>query len=137
MLHTYQDPKAPGDRALGFILAGFVLFLPVVIVLNEIGHHFTWGGFVRAPAEAMALVLPFACLAFWWQHGICSEIRLDDNGTCELETRGQVIRLRVDEIRSVKGRRDADSERESYTIHHEASNRKHGIEILGPPPFAT
>lgn len=50
----------------------------------------------------------------------CREIRLDDGGTCELETTdGRVIRLHVNEIRSVKYSRDSDSNSESYTIHYQ------------------
>src|SRR6266511_2649446 len=55
---------------------------------------------------------------------MCGEIRLSDDGRCELETKRQVIRLHVNQIRSVKYWRDDESDRESYTIRYQGGKLK-------------
>jgi hypothetical protein len=76
------------------------------------------------PAAAMfggfsGVVFVFQCLAYRRdQYGICGEIRLSDDGTCELEAKRRVIRLHVNEIRSVRFWRETDEQSESYTIHY-------------------
>ena len=52
-------------------------------------------------------------------HGKCSAIRLSDDGTCELETKRRVIRLHVNQIRSVRFSPAGDESSESYSIRYE------------------
>jgi hypothetical protein len=75
---------------------------------------------------AAAIFGGFSALVFvaeWFayrrdQYGSCGEIRLSDDGTCELETNRTVIRLHVNEISAVRYRRETDEQNESYTIHY-------------------
>jgi hypothetical protein len=78
--------------------------------------------FGRDNASFLAMLIGLMTVAgyagYWHQHyGVCSEIRLSDDGTCELVTKRQVIRLHVNEIRSVKFS-PADDSRESYSIRY-------------------
>jgi hypothetical protein len=54
-----------------------------------------------------------------YRYDRCSEIRLGDDGTCELETRRQVIRLHVNEIRSVLYWPESDETGEHYTLYYQ------------------
>jgi hypothetical protein len=83
-----------------------------------LGFRFMW------PAAAIfggfsGLVFFAECFAYRHdQYGICGEIRLSEDGTCELETNRAVIRLHVNEVSSVRYRRETDEQNESYTIHY-------------------
>ena len=52
----------------------------------------------------------------WYDDGSCTEIRLSDDGMCELQTKHRVIRLHVVQIRSVQYARDSETDRENYKI---------------------
>ena len=69
--------------------------------------------------------------------GICGEIRLNDHGTCELETRRRVIRLHAHEIRSVRYSPENDEQRESYTIHYQSGKLDVGKQMTGFADFLT
>jgi len=45
-------------------------------------------------------------------------VRLDDDGTCELETVDHVTRIHVNEIRAVECRRDSENGAETYVIRY-------------------
>ena len=118
-MHAYRDPDAPGQRPLTLTFAGAMLF-PVAWAAAGVllGNGLTWS-FVRFAAPAIALWWLFAYLAYrHLSYGFCHEIRLSDDGTCELETRRRVVRLHVNEIKSVRYQRDSDDDSESYTIRY-------------------
>jgi hypothetical protein len=69
--------------------------------------------------------------------GICGEIRLGDDGTCELETKSRVIRLHAQEIRSVRYSPENDEQRESYTIHYQSGKLDVGKQMTGFADFLT
>jgi hypothetical protein len=52
------------------------------------------------------------------QYRGCSEIRLSDDGTCELDTPRRSIRVHVSEIRSVRYSPETDDSSESYSIRY-------------------
>ncbi len=123
MIHVYRDAKAREVRFWDF----FVPFLLVVgvLVLNLWPfdlweERFAWDmAAVVAFAAGLALLLGYSAFRRERYQG-CREIRLDDDGTCELETTdGRVIRLHVNEIRSVKYSQDSDSDSESYSIRYQ------------------
>jgi hypothetical protein len=110
MIHTYRESKTAKPSLIRN--AAF----PVVVVglLFWIGG-FTWvklGVFIGLIGLAWALVKAVGK----WHEGSCTEIRLSDDGMCELQTKRRVIRLHVVQIRSVQYARDSETGREDYTI---------------------
>ena len=69
--------------------------------------------------------------------GTCGEIRLGDDGTCELETKRRVIHLHVHEIRSVRYSPKSDEQGESYTIHYQSGKLDVGKQMTGFADFLT
>jgi len=58
-------------------------------------------------------------LAYWdASRALCREIRLDDDGTCELVTSHRVIRLHVNEITALKYQRDSEGDTGSFSIRY-------------------
>jgi hypothetical protein len=114
VIHTYRDPKVLRNRLFGpsslaFVVAGVILLVPV---------DFRW-----SPPDAipflvfLGLVLVVGVANYRReQYSDCGEIRLDDDGTCEFETKGRVTRIHVHEIKAVRYWRDYESENEQYTI---------------------
>ena len=122
MIHTYRDMNAPGGRSLAVAAAGMAVLFPVAAIASFAfagpGFAFTWSEvFILAPF----VVVPPVFLFLVYRHDSrvsCNEIRLDDHGTCELETRHRVIRLHVNEITAVKYRRDPEGGTGSYVIRY-------------------
>jgi hypothetical protein len=84
------------------------------------------GGFTLADrAEgALGLALFIGCVYLSdrrHRQRTCSEIRLGDDGTCELETKRAVIHLHVNQIASVEYVRDSDS-RADYVISYQGGS---------------
>jgi hypothetical protein len=120
VIRTYRDPKVLGSRffgpsALAFVVAGVILLGP---------FDFGWSPAGSTPFLVfLGLVLIFGVGGYRRErYSNCGEIRLDDDGTCEFETKGRVTRLHVSEIKSVKYWRDSESEREHYTISYQGRN---------------
>jgi hypothetical protein len=115
-VHTYRD-REPSNTP-GYALLGFLLFL-VFSLQAALQGRFTWAELVL-PAAVIALVVVGGYHTYRLeQYRKCREIRLSDDGTCELDTRAQTIRLHVSEIRAVKYHRDSESERCDYsTIYY-------------------
>jgi hypothetical protein len=117
-MHTYRDPKLLRNRFFTPLFLGFfalVVIFPFVPSL-AFGSPFTQGAAVSA-AFITGMVLISGYVAYRHEHySSCGEIRLSDDGMCELETKRQVIRLHVNEIRSVEYWRDPEDNSESYTI---------------------
>lgn len=70
-------------------------------------------------------------------YGICGEIRLGDDGTCELEAKRRVIRLHVHDLRSVRYSPETDEDSESYTIHYRSGKLHVGPRMTGFADFLT
>jgi hypothetical protein len=123
VIHTYRDAAVYGSKHSSQSWLGFGLMVVLLFGLFVFtGSQFTWtevgmiGGFI-----GFALATTYRAHRRE-QYGSCGEIRLDDDGTCELETKRRVIRLDVSEIRSVKYWRDSESKSENYAIYYRGGN---------------
>jgi hypothetical protein len=115
MTHTYRDPEARGQRPLAGLLLT-LLVIPLLILPAVVR-----GGFSSGDALILAVVTILGLLVAGAVYrnqsfGVCSEIRLDDDGTCELETKRRVLRLHVHEIYAVRYHPETDESSESYEI---------------------
>jgi hypothetical protein len=137
VIHTYRDADVYGSKHsshwLGFGLMVLLLFGLFVVT----GSRFTWtevgmlGGFT-----GLALAATYSAHRRE-NYGSCGEIRLGDDGTCELETKRRVVRLNVNEIQSVKYWRDSESESEHYTIYYQGGNLRVTERMTGWLDFLT
>ena len=139
MTHTYRDPSVIRSSFVESpFFRSFVVFWLLVVGLVVItGLPFTrdLAGFFGGP---FALLLVAIYFAHWGlQQKSCREIRLGDDGTCELETPRRVTRLHVGEIRSVRYRRDSESRRESYTIKYRGGSLQVDREMTDFADFLT
>lgn len=119
MIHTYRDPEFVRTRFFGPLYLGFLLLVLILAAYVAFDTPFT-----RGHAEFLAVLIGMVFVhqsVVYRQHhyGLCSAIHLGDDGTCELETKRRVIRLHVNEIRSVKYSPESDESSESYTIHYQ------------------
>jgi hypothetical protein len=113
--HTYKDHAASDRHAL----AGLLLFLLIfafgsVYVVRRDGFTTQEAIFLSLAAIASALLFVGA-----YRHqylGICHEIRIDEDGSCELETRRRTIRLHVLDIYAVRYNPETSDHRKSYQI---------------------
>ena len=120
-IHTYRDPEAFRDDPLLLprFLAGALLF--AILSFDVVKNRFTW--FTVLVSAFCAVAVAGGYVFFRREReGNCGEIRLSDDGTCELETKRRVTRLHVGEIRSVRYTHDSESEREHYTICYRDGN---------------
>ncbi len=123
MIHTYRDQEAAQSTFWGPTLRGLgmlALFAAVGIALTRPA----WSGLTRNDAEGLALSFGLLILLVYLAHRhhdyrSCSEIRLSDDGTCELDTKRRVTRLHVKQIQSVLYRRDSESDGEYYRIRYQ------------------
>ena len=122
MIHTYRDMNAPGARSIAVQTAAAAVLIPVGwIALNVFvgpGFALTWKDVLF---HGQVFVLPPLFMFLMYKHqsrAVCREIRLDDHGTCELETIRRVIRLHVNEITAVKYQRDSEGGTGSYDIRY-------------------
>jgi hypothetical protein len=124
MIHTYREPERslPNSKPLRLLVYAMpstliiVIWMTVVIV-TDLGHGVTW-----AIAKDAAWGLGFSLIVAWYlyRHRFyyrCKEIRLSDDGTCELEAESRLVRLHVRQIRSVE--RLYDEGTTAYTIRFE------------------
>jgi hypothetical protein len=124
VIHTYRDAKALRRRSRGSTVLQFLGFGGAVVLLFFGPFALGWSLFTWTEAEkfggltALALVLMYAAHRRELYRA-CGEIRLDDDGTCELETKRRVIRIHASEIRSVRYSRDREDESEDYTIYYD------------------
>jgi hypothetical protein len=122
MLHTYRDKR--------FAEGTFVDVFPYVVIF-AIGVNFAVAaylerddhGFTFREILIVAMWSGFALAAVpllyrHYTHRVCGEIRLSDDGICELQTKRRLIRLDASEITSVKYIRDDDSDAERYSVRY-------------------
>jgi hypothetical protein len=115
MIHTYRDPNVFESKPLPFVVP-----LAVFAALSAfaLSHGFTWNDRGKG-AAAIALLLGLAYLnGRRYRFTSCREIRLSDDGICELETKRRVIRLHVNQISSVEYDRESDSPTEYCICYH-------------------
>jgi hypothetical protein len=139
VIHTYRDSEALGRRFFGPAYLGFLL-LVLIFLFGPFAFgwsRFTWGG--AAPFVAfIGLLFVHQYFVYRQQYyGRCGEIRLSDDGTCELEAERRVIRLHVNEIRSVKYSRDSEDGRVSYTINYQGGTLHVAERMTGFRDFLT
>jgi hypothetical protein len=138
VIHAYRDSSViTGSFLESPFLRSFVLFWLLVVGLVVI----TGMPFTRDLAEFFGGPFALLLVAVYFAHRVlqqhsCREIRLGDDGTCELETR-RVTRLHVGEIRSVRYTRDPESKREDYTIKYRDGSLQVGEEMTGFADFLT
>lgn len=117
MVHTYRDPEAVDGKALRFVVPLVGLLVFAALTFFTLVPGFAWGD----RGEAAAAIVLFFGLAHLsdrrYRSCKCAEIRLDDDGTCELETNRKVIRLHVNQFGSVKYVRDPDSRADYYLYY--------------------
>jgi hypothetical protein len=136
VIHTYRDEEFVRSRFFGPLYVGFVLLVfsfPLVSLLTA-DIPFT----TRAAVLAVVIGLLFVSQYAAYRHhnyGRCSEIRLGDDGTCELETKRRVIRLHVNEIRSVQFQPETDESGEEITICYQGGSLRVDREMAGLTDF--
>jgi hypothetical protein len=112
--HIYRDPwvaKSNIKFLVGFVIVSIGLLLVVTGGWRDLGG----AAFLLVPALAVVCLIYFFNPIYRGRS--CREIRLSEDGTCEFETnRRGVIRLHVNEIQAVTGRRGEDWE--WYTIRY-------------------
>jgi hypothetical protein len=90
-----------------------------------LGYSVGWSVTISAVFFAAALILNRAVDRH--QRDVeCVEVRLDDDGTCELETVDHVTRIHVSDIRAVEYRRDSESRTEKYVIRYRSGKAELG-----------
>jgi hypothetical protein len=134
MTHAYRDSTILDRKGLRFVLFPVVVFLVIVaLAASALAHGVTWA---ERGEGALVPTLFFGLGYISYRrhrYGTCGEIRLSDDGMCELETKRRVIRLHVNEIRSVAY--SASDEGESYKIHYHDGYLPVTTEMTGFPDF--
>jgi hypothetical protein len=136
MTRTYRDPDVVRFR---FWYLSFFLLVPIFSVAQlALGWvPFTKGAVLVAALGSIAFLLTSYYLYRFVYYGRCSEIRLSDDGTCELETKRRVIRVHVNQIRSVRFSPAGDESSESYTIRYEGGKLHVDKRMSDFPDFLT
>ena len=120
MIHTYRDPEFVRTRFFGPLYLGFLLLVLIFPFVSPLVSGTPFTSAVEFAAVLIGVVFVHQSFVYRQHHyGRCSAIHLGDDGTCELETKRRVIRLHVNEIRSVKYSPESDESSESYTIHYQ------------------
>jgi len=134
VIHTYRDGKAFRND---FVSArpSLVVSLAVIVAVVLIGAQSAGVSWADEGASVALTVLAVILIRLWGSYRTCGEIRLSDDGTCELETTHRVVRLHVNEIRSVQYRRDEGVER--YTIHYQGGKLRATQRMTGLHDFLT
>lgn len=136
MIHTYRDEKFVTSRFFGPLYVGFLLLVCSFPIVPLLASDLPFKG--RAGFLAVVIGILFVHQYAVYRHhhyGRCSEIRLGDDGTCELETKRRVIRLHVNEIHSVQHRPESDESGEHYTIRYQGGKLLVAKEMTGMADF--
>jgi hypothetical protein len=105
LIYRYRDPHYSSSKDMrrfkAVSIAPFVILLIVVIA--------TWDNLAEG-AWGIGFTLTMGCLVYWFMaYQRCHEIRLSDDGSCELETPRRVYRLHASQIKSVSTDEDGES----------------------------
>jgi hypothetical protein len=136
LIHTFREPDAPTRGAGRFFRSALFPLIVIVVLVAAAGSAL--GSFTWEDAKGLGVALVFFAVLGGYgllqeRHGWCREIRLSDDGTCELETKSRVVRLHVNEIQSVKYSRGDESE--SYTIRYQGGKLHVSERIAGFADF--
>jgi hypothetical protein len=139
-MHVYRDATAAETRArqlLGAIfIVGVVVSFMVASIIDSFNDGFSLGDALFAAVWAVAgLLLVRGVYRRYYYYGVCEEIRLSNDGTCELEARRTVVRLHVNEIKAVKYRCSDEDDGESYTIRFTGGKLEVGDGMADFPDF--
>jgi hypothetical protein len=134
MTHTYRDSTILDRKTLRFVLFPLGVFLAIeALAASAFAHGITWAERGEG-ALAPTLFFGLGCICYRrYRYGTCGEIRLSDDGTCELETKRRVVCLHANEIRSVAY--SASDEGESYKIHYQGGYLPVTTAMTGFPDF--
>jgi hypothetical protein len=142
VIHTYKDTEFVRARVVGPPYLGSLLFvvsIPFVAMLASGSLLRTVNAEFLAVLIGVLLFTSLTGLLIYRHHtyGRCSEIRLGDDGTCDLETKRRVIRLHANEILSVQYRPETDEGSEYYDIHYRGGKLQVTKEMSGFNDFLT
>ncbi len=145
MIHTYRDePRVPASNALrlfgrgiGALFTILLLVLPIpFVIVPALSHGLTWTN-VETAAWAFGVTSVVAWLIYRYQyHCRCREIRLSDDGTCELQTKRRSIHIHVSQITSVERWLDEDGW-ERYTIRFQGGRVEARADMTNFSDFLT
>jgi hypothetical protein len=141
VVHVYQDAEVLRSRFWDHPIVDFLGFGSIALFLLGL-FAFAGGSFTLQAAGPFVGFIGVLLVAIYagqrrQQYGVCGEIRLDDDGTCELQTKRGVIRLHVSEIRSVKYWRDSESGTGNFTLYYQDGELLVTGRMTGFPDFLT
>jgi len=123
MVHTYRDKGPEPVREHRLLRLGALLLVALTIgmfvvafgsvIVDAIANGVRWNNW-----GLIAFVVFVAWTLYHHNKRLCLEIRLSDDGTCELETRRRVVRLHVNQISAVEYAEDDENPREWYTVEY-------------------
>lgn len=118
MIYTYQDPSEIVEGGARRFFRSGLFPLSVIAALAGIALYSVGNADVQFDWFSTLVIIGYISLVVAWHNRHqCGEIRLSDDGTCELVTKRRVVRLHANEIRSVTYRRHHSNDRhESYVI---------------------
>jgi hypothetical protein len=116
-MRRYRDPDA--GKNVGSPLWPFLLLALVVPLASlPLVRSIDWSDVAISAVLIAAGLMVHRAVERNRRDVKCIEVRLDDGGTCELETADHVTRIDVSEIRAVEYRRDSENGAESYVIRY-------------------
>jgi nitrate reductase NapE component len=116
-MHTYRNPNARRPK-IGSAVVPLLLFALFPLLSVPFGYSLDRTGVTISAVFIAAALILYRAVERHHRDVECGEVRLDDGGTCELETFGHVTRIHVSEIRAVEYRRDSESGAERYVIRY-------------------
>ena len=122
-MRAYRDPDA--KRKTPFLALPLLLFALLPLVGLQISPP-DWTGLAISAVFIAAAVIVYVGARTHWRDVGCVEVRLDDDGMCELETADHVTRVHVSEIRAVEYSRSSESGAETYVIRHRTGKAQLG-----------
>jgi hypothetical protein len=112
-MHTYRNPDARRPK-IGSAVVPLLLFALFPLLSVPFGHSLDRNGLTISAVFIAAALILYRAVERHHRDVECVEVRLDDGGTCELETFGHVTRIHVSEIRAV----ESESGAERYVIRY-------------------
>jgi hypothetical protein len=114
MVHSYGVDSRASKHKPAALVVTLVNGVFVVLAGGTIINAFRHG--VGPGVGVVGVIGGIAWAVYHARQGVCREIRLSDEGTCELETGRRVILLHVNQINAVEYDEDPETGHESYKI---------------------
>jgi hypothetical protein len=127
-MHTYRDSFNLRRRA--FATAYAATGVLIVVLLSAVTHPL-WASLVLSALIAFVQYITYRNL----YEAACTEIRLSDEGICELQAKRRMIRLDATQVRSVNYTPESDQTNEHYTLSYQGGNLRVGRRMTGFPDF--